>query len=310
MTLVGSAGNAYGAAPFANTAYDGTSAGGGYTVDLTPGCSDPNMGTYCLGANQDYTAPTSLSIELDTHHRAGSQCVSKAYGFDPATIKPDGSFTTTAVFSNGSPPLTFTISGKFVTAARVHGTVVGNYGCGTSSFTISLKPAPLISQAPCQMLTDVHAVAIIAGGTRASNFVSQDSFSPQGGECSLLLGRYELALQFIVATTTDQLGSGRLAQDGEAYVDHKPLGGLGPGATLYVDPLFSKTVVKKNGTVVAGKPTSSTRTFEIDFRLGKVWASLSLPGYQSKCECFSPAQFAAAKGHAIAVAKKLRQLLH
>jgi hypothetical protein len=307
--FLGSAGVAYAAAPFSGTPYDGPSVGGAYTVDLTPGCSDPNMGSYCTGDSGAYTAPTSLSIELDTHHRAGSSCLTKGYAFNPATIKPDGSFSTTAAFSTASPQLTFTVSGKFVSAGRVHGTVVGNHGCGTSSFTISIHPAPLISSAPCQLLTDVHAARTIAGGLAAENYTRQDSFSPQGGECSLLLGRSGAALQFIVGSTQAQLGSGRLAQDGEPYQHHQGVPGLGPGATLYVDYVYSKTIVK-NGQVVPGKPTSAVLSFEVDFRRGGTWASISIPGYKGKCECFPASQFAAQKNHLLAVARAVRPLLH
>ena len=268
------------------------------------------MGSYCLDTTFAYTPPTSLAIELDTHHHAGSGCVSKGYGFNPTTITPDGSFSTTADFTTGSSPLTFKISGRFVSAGTVHGTIVGNHGCGTSSFTLSLHPRPLISSAPCQMLTDVHAVRTIAGGVSSRNYPSQDSFSPQGGECSLLLGRIGSALQFIVASTQAQLGSGRLAQDGEPFQHHQAVAGVGPGATLFVDFVYTKTIVDKNGQVVPGKPTSAVREFEFDFRRAGVWASLNVPGYEGTCECFSAAQAAALERHALTAARKLRPLLH
>jgi hypothetical protein len=160
------------------------------------------------------------------------------------------------------------------------------------------------------MLTDVHAVRTIAGGVSSRNYASQDSFSPQGGECSLLLGRVGSALQFIVASSQAQLGSGRLAQDGEPFQHHQAVAGLGPGATLYVDFVYTKTVVDKSGQVVPGKPTSAVREFEYDFCRADVWASLSVPGYEGTCECSSAAQAAALERHALTAARELRALLH
>ncbi len=308
--LVGSAATAYAGSPLAMTSFSGPSAGGRYTVDLTPGCSDPNMGTYCTGNTGAYVGPTSLSIELYTHHRAGSECTSKGYAFDPTTLGPGGSFSTKAYFSNGSPQLAFTVSGTFVSASRVHGTVVGNYGCGTSSFTITLHPAPLIATAPCAMVTAVHGMRTIAGGTLAENETRSDSFTPQGGECSMLIGRYEEGFEFIVSSSPAALESGQLAQDGEPYQHHQGVPGLGPGATLYVNNVYTKTVVKKNGQVVQGKPTAAVRNFELDFRRDGVLASISLAAKATGCECFEPSQFAVAKRHLLAVAKNLRPLLH
>ena len=307
--FVGSVGPAYAAAPFSTTPYDGASAGSRYTVDLTPGCSDPNMGRYCTGTAGAYVPPTSLSIQLYTHHRAGSQCASKGYAFNPATISAGGSFSTKASFSTGSPPLTFTVSGTFVSASRVHGTIVGNYGCGTSSFTINLHPRPLISTAPCQMMTDVHAAKTIFGGQPVAYINTQDSFSPQGGECSLEVGRGTGGLQFIVAGTPAQLGSGIAAQDGRAFQVHQALPGLGAGATLYFNHKYSPTKVVK-GTVVPGKPTAAILDFEVDFRLSGAWASISVSRFGTGCECFEPSQFAVEKRHLLAAARALRPLLH
>jgi hypothetical protein len=91
--------------------------------------------------------------------------------------------------------------------------------------------------------------------------------------------------------------------------DHQPLAGLGPGATLYLDHLYSPTKVVK-GQVVPGKPTSAVRSFEVDFRLSGVWASISVARFGTGCECFEPSQFAAQKRRVLAAARKLRPLLH
>ena len=302
--VLGSAGSAIAAAPFSQTAYDGSSAGGRYTVDLTPSCSDPTMGGYCWNTTtQAYAPPAYLSIQLYTHHRAGSQCASKGYAFDAATLGADGSFSTKAYFSNGSPQLSFTVSGRFVSAGRVHGTVIGNYGCGTSSFTISLHPAPLISTAPCEMLSKAHAVKTIVGGVLARADETSDSFSPQGGECAVLLGRDATAMRFVVASSAAGLTSNPSVTSGQSFQHRKSLSGLGLGASLY----FNLGKIE-HGAYAAS--TTDVSWFEVDFHLAHVWASINVPNYANRCGCWPPAAFAAQERHVLAAARAVRLLLH
>ncbi len=299
---LGSVGGAAAAAPFSGVGYDGSSAGGRYTVDLTPACSDPTMGSYCWDTTtRAYASPSYVSVQLYTHHRAGSQCASKGYAFDAASIGADGAFSTQAYFSNGSPQLSFTVSGRFVSAGTVHGTVVGNYGCGTSSFTITLHPAPLIPAAPCQMLAEAHAVKTIVGNVAAEPDISSDSFSPQGGECAVLLGRDMTAMRFIVAPTAGGLSSNPSSTSGQTFQHRKPLSGLGQGAALYYN--LGKIV---HGAFAAS--TSDVSVFEVDFRFRHVWASINVPNYGNACGCWPPAAFAAQERHVIAAAKALRPL--
>ena len=87
------------------------------------------------------------------------------------------------------PQLTFTVSGTFTSLTTVHGTITGNYGCGTDSFSISVHPRPVISTDPCNLLTKVHAVRTIGEGQPASNDIGEDKFDTSGGECFLEIGR-------------------------------------------------------------------------------------------------------------------------
>jgi hypothetical protein len=300
-------GTAYAGAPFPQTAYDGATAHGNYTVDLTPGCADPNSGAYCTGTGGMYAPPTSLSIEVDTHPRPGTRCKADDYAFDPTTLKPNGAFSATAAFSSGSPQLTFTVTGTFLTAGTVHGTVTGNFGCGTDSFTISLKPLPLIATAPCAMLLAVHAARVVGAGQPATFSDSANSFTPQGGQCGVTIGLETAAtgitnlstMRFIVASSPSELGSGVALQYGSPFQHHVPLKALGAGGSLYYNSLYVK-----------GKPTSSVQFFEVDFRHGAVWASLERQPSEAGCECFHPAGFASQEHQVIAVAKALEPLLH
>ena len=92
-----------------------------------------------------------VGVVLYTHPQPGTGCAAKGYSFDDATLGVGGPFSTTAYFSDVSRQLTFTVTGTFASAGSVHGTVSGNYGCGTNSFSINLRPAPRSRHlpAPC-----------------------------------------------------------------------------------------------------------------------------------------------------------------
>jgi hypothetical protein len=283
------------------TPYDGASLHGRYTVDLTATCSDPNE-TYCTNA-KGYVPPTSLSIDLYTHPRPGSGCKADGYEFDLTTISPNGSFSATEHYS-GSPQLTFTVGGTFLSVGSVHGTITGNDGCGTDSFTINLHPAPLISTPPCEMLTKVHAQRTIEGALAVSS--GSATFDAAGGTCELYFGSYDSGgdLEFIVAATAAQAGYSFGDQEGP-WAHQRPLAGLGAGATLYYD----------NAEGINGKPDASVLYFEVEFHRSGVWASLTnSAGSNGHClsgsvHCFSPAGFAAREGQVVAAAKALLPLL-
>jgi hypothetical protein len=295
---------AYAGSAFAGTAYDGTSLHGRYTVDLTPGCP-------CFNDQHQEVPPSSLSVDLYTHPKPGSGCKATGYEFDPATISPDGSFSATGSFSSTSPQLTFTVQGTFLSLDSVHGTITGNYGCGTDSFTINLRPAPLILTAPCVMLTEVHAPMTITGGLAVSS--ANGTFDAAGGTCDLSFGPYSDAgftggqLWFIVGDTagaadymTEIGGSGEGVA--ASWQHQKPVAGLGPGAPVYYD-----------SEIFDGKLTTSIGRFEVEFHRSGVWASLyntpSAAENQHSCGCFSPAGFAIREGHVVKAAKALRSLL-
>jgi hypothetical protein len=289
-------GTAYAGPPLEATSYQGTTAHGRYTVDMNTG------GTY-----GGYTPPDEVGIVLTTHPQPGTGCAAKGYAFDSTTLAANGSFSTTAYFSDASPQLTFTVSGTFVSASSVHGTVSGNYGCGTDSFTINLHPAPLISTSPCALLADVHTVRVIGGGLGGYYGGDNSTFTTQGGRCDVEFGRDASDLSFFVASSPAGLGSALLAQDGGSYQHQKPLTGLGTGATLYWNNHYTPPIVR--GKSVPSKPTSSVEYFEVNFRRSNVWASLSRATFGG-CECFSPAGFAVQVRHIVALAAALRPLLH
>jgi hypothetical protein len=295
---------AYAGSALSGTAYDGTSLHGRYTVDLTPSCSDPDE-TYC-------PPPTVLSIDLYTHPQPGSGCKASGYEFDPATISPDGSFSTTSAFSSGSPQLTFTVRGTFLSVGSVHGTITGNHGCGTDPFTINLRPAPLISTPPCVMLAEVPIKRIM--GAVSAAVAGAPAFDAAGGTCTVAFGPFPHQLgvdgaggelDFIVAASAGGAGSNT---DG-AWQGQRPVAGLGAGATLYYDYLGYNYNTDKHGT--------SILLFEVEFHRSGVWASLTDSPGQGQCTgpspdkvpCFFPAAFAAHESHVLEVAKALRSLL-
>jgi hypothetical protein len=305
--------SAYAGVPFAQTAYTGPTAHGRYTVELTPECSDPNMGSYCEISMEStknpglHTPPTELYVILTTHPAGGTKCKASGYEFDATALSAGGAFSTTAYFSSGSPQLTFTVKGTFLTAGVVRGTVTGNFGCGTDSFTIALKPQPILSTDPCVLLADVHAARYVAPGQPISYASPNNSFNAQGGRCQATIGKETAGtglsnisgLQLYVAANPAGLESGQASQDGEPYTHHVPLPGLGAGASLYY-----------NNHYVNGKATSSIGAIEIDFRHGALWASIGRTPTYGHCECFSPAGFVGQKNGLFHIAKALQPLLH
>jgi hypothetical protein len=287
-TVLTSAGTAYAGAPFEDMVYQGPTAHGRYTVELTTS-----------GSSGGEVAPAYVGIVLDTHRQPGTGCATMGYAFDSVKLEPDGSFSTTAYFSDASPQLTFTVKGTFVSVGTVRGTVAGNYGCGTDSFTIDLHPAPLISTSPCALLAHAHAVRTIGGGLSGSYDYDSSTFTPQGGDCVVYFDNEASVLSFEVASSPHEI---------TVFQHHKSLPGLGRGATLYYNNSFGKAKIV-HGKYVPGKPTTLVADFEVKFRRSNVWASLSRASHTG-CECFSPTAFAVQERRVLALAHALRPLLH
>ena len=289
---------AYAASPSPATEYDGASLGGRYTVDLSTG----DLG---FNAQHEELPPTSLSVDLYTHPRPGSGCKPSGYEFDPATIKPDGSFSATGQFSSTSPQLTFTVQGTFLSLVSVHGTITGNLGCGTDSFTINLHTAPLIKTAPCALLAEAHASRTIMGGLAVSEI--EGTFAATGGYCFLEFGPNGIAgftgggYSFIVANSAGAANV-TIGEEVQTWASQRPVAGLGTGATLYYNNYYA-----------AGKLTKSVSSFEVEFHRSGVWASLTpLPSpaeHPGACRCFSAAGFAVRVAHVVQAAKALLSVL-
>lgn len=301
---------AYAGSPIPGTAYDGASLHGRYTVDLTatcPGVAAASLGTgVCYDDHGPKMPMMTLSLDLYTHPQPGSGCKASGYEFEPTTVKPDGSFSATGQFSSTSPQLTFTVQGTFLSLVSVHGTITGNLGCGTDSFTINLHTTPLIPTAPCALLIEVHAPRTIMGGLAVSE--DEGTFTATGGYCYLLFGHIGNAgaigggFSFIVASSVGGANV-TIGEEVQTWAHQRPLAGLGTGATLYYNNYYN----------AANKQTGSVTSFEVEFHRSGVWASLTpIPppiAHPGACSCFSAAGFAVREAHVVQAAKALLSVL-
>jgi hypothetical protein len=125
------------------TAFQGSSVHKHYAISVGAKCSVKK----CSSANS-----VLVTITAGNRHAINSPCLFAGYALPLAKIA-NAKFKTNETFAEPKGPITFTVTGKFTSATKVTGTIVGSKSCGgTDTFTMKghvvKTPAPVGATGP------------------------------------------------------------------------------------------------------------------------------------------------------------------
>jgi len=206
ISSIALAGSVGAAVPIHPETFTGPSAHGRYIVSL------------------DVQSPTDFAVAITTPDKPHAKCPYGSYQFNntPGILKKSGSFSVSGYFTTEPPQLKFTVTGTFTTPRSVHGTVTGNHGCGTDTFTITIPP-PAALASPCSLLAKAGAGAFF-GGKKPQ---VEQSYSPLSGTgyCHESLPSGTPRIDLYIEPSSADLNA-------RPFVAPTRLAGLGSGATL------------------------------------------------------------------------------